>query len=250
MKWRGAGGWKGVNRTGRALGLGLVSALAYLIACSDSTGPTAPRSASEQTAEEPTLVARMPILRVTREFHSIILVTPTPTPTHHGPTTPTPTHKPGTVTPTPTITPTPTQTPTQTLTPTLTATPGPPVTIVTLRAVSWEWDFFGPNASVGPPYPGFNTITLKKGQLYELHAYNGGPVPDAGIAPHVFSGVPGLGLNAATLVSLDGGGTTYVQQFTPTTAGNFFFNCADTGCSTGDISRQHDQMFGMIVVTN
>ncbi len=242
MKWLGSGGQRGTDRAGRALGLGLVSALAYLIACSDSNGPTAPRTGSGATAEEPTVIARMPILRVTRDYHSIFLVTPTRTPTHHGASTATPTPRGPSATPTPT--------PTATATPTPTPTPTPAFTIVRLRAVSWEWDFYGPNAQLGPPYPGFNQITIKKGQLYELHAFNGGPVPDPGVAPHVFSGQPGLGLNAATLVSLDGGGTEYVQQFRPMTTGTFFFNCGDTGCSTGDISRQHDQMFGAFVVTN
>jgi len=220
-----------VSETVRAFGAGLLFAAVLATACSEESGPTAPSSrgtsASTGTADESAPADRMSVIRPSRDpRHS-------PTPTRTGTRT---------ATPTPTITPTPTSTPT------VTPTPTPSFPILTLRAVDWQWDFYGPDAIPGPPYPGMNTITIHKDVTYELHVYNGGPPPDPGVASHVFSGIPGLGLSAATLVSTADGGSEVVMRFKPTATGRFLFNCADTNCSIGDIARQHDQMYGFFVV--
>lgn len=221
--------WK---ETARAIGTGLLLA-AVFTACSEESGPTAPaRQSASAQPDEPTPSDRMSVIRPSRDARH------TPTPTAAGHTTPG----------TPTKTRTPTITPTPTPTPTVTPTPTPAFPIITLRAVDWQWDFYGPDAAAGLPYPGLNTITIHKGVTYELHIYNGGPPPDAGVASHVFSGIPALSLSAATLVSIADGGTEIVQRFTANATGRFIFNCADTNCSIGDIARQHDQMYGTFLV--
>jgi PKD repeat protein len=183
--------------------------------------------------------------------------TPTRTPTASKPPThtPTPTRTPGgpdptrtaTSTPTPTgIPPTPTRTPTPTVSPTPTPTPTPtggPI-VVKLRAVYWQWDFVeGPETSHTAPYPGVNTITLHRGQTYEFHVYNDGPVLDPPLNPHSFSGVAAIGLNGAVLET---GAPDVIQTITPGTTGNFPFNCTLSDCGTG--ANQHDAMHGVIKV--
>jgi len=171
--------------------------------------------------------------------HGTPTPTPTPTRTSAGPTpTRTPTTTPTGVAPTPTATLTGTPTPSPTPTP----TPGP--VVVKLRAVYWQWDFVqGPETSQTAPYPGVNTITLHKGVTYEFHIYNDGPVLDPPLNPHSFSGVAAIGLNGC---ELDTGAADVIQTITPTTTGNFPFNCTFTDCGTG--ANQHDAMHGVIKV--
>lgn len=175
---------------------------------------------------------------------------PTATP---APAVTTPTRTPTAAAGPPTSTAVPADTATPTVTPTITPTPTrtPAGVVITLRAVSWQWDWYGPPStpiSATSPWPGLNTITLKKGTTYELHIYNGGPVPPPGVNPHLFSGIPALGLPAVQLVSLDDGGSEVVYVFTPQATGSYFFNCADTLCSDGNIANQHDHMNAWINV--
>jgi PKD repeat protein len=153
--------------------------------------------------------------------------------------------------PSPTRTPTPTRTisgrtptPTWTATPTPTQTPAPSVIVVRLRAIYWQWDFVtGPDRSSTPPFPGVNTITLKKGQTYEFHIYNDGPVLEPQLPPHSFSGVSALGLNGVSLATGDAGS---IQTITPDVTGDFPYLCTYTDCGTG--ANQHDNMHGVIRV--
>lgn len=169
----------------------------------------------------------------------------TPSATAAGPTatrtrTPTPTSTRPAATPTPTSTATPTPVPPATPT----ATPGSSAIVVRLRAVYWQWDFVaGPNTSSTPPYPGVNTITLKKGLTYEFHIYNDGPVLDPPLPPHAFSGVAALGLNGAPLET---GAAEIVQTITPNVTGDFPYLCTFSDCGTGP--NQHDAMHGVIWV--
>ncbi len=131
-----------------------------------------------------------------------------------------------------------------TATPTPTATPGSSPIVVRLRAVYWQWDFVaGPDTSSTPPYPGINTITLKKGLKYEFHIYNDGPLLEPPLPPHAFSGIAALGLNGATLET---GGPETVQTITPNVTGDFPYACTFTDCGTG--KNQHDAMHGIIRV--
>jgi hypothetical protein len=95
-------------------------------------------------------------------------------------------------------------------------------------------------------FPGLNTITLQKGQAYELHIYS--DAFDQGLAPHTFSGIPGpLNISGGTVQYQHG--NELVRRFTPNSAGSFFFNCDDTGCSdASNIANEHDLMHGWINV--
>jgi PKD repeat protein len=168
--------------------------------------------------------------------------TPTPTRTRTAAPSPpsTPTRTPTLAAATPTPTPTATQTPTSSPSPTAT----PSVTVVRLRAIYWQWDFVsGPDTSSTKPYPGVNTVTLKKGQTYEFHIYNDGPVLEPALPPHSFSGVAALGLNGAPLET---GAADFVQTITPQVTGDFPYLCTYSDCGTG--ANQHDSMHGVIRV--
>jgi len=225
-----------------ALRLGWIGAAA-VAACTESS-PTGPApSESRRSAAATEVVQRMPVVRVVRvtftpTAQTVVSGTPgpaaTPTPTHTRAPLSTRTH-------TPTITPT----------PTITLTPTPAPIVIRLAARSWQWSFVqGPAGSIpNPPgnsYPGLNTINLVVGQTYELHIYNDSPQDNPNQAPHTFSGVPILGLSGGQL--LYDHGNEIVQTFTPTVPGSFPYNCDDTGCSTGDISMQHDLMHGFFTV--
>ncbi len=166
-------------------------------------------------------------------------ISPSPTPTR----TRTSAAPPSTPTRTPPLSATPTAT--RTTTPPLpTPTAGPSVIVVRLRAIYWQWDFVaGPDTSSTAPYPGVNTITLKKGQTYEFHIYNDGPVLEPSLPPHSFSGVAALGLNGAPLET---GATDVVQTITPQVIGDFPYLCTYSDCGTG--ANQHDAMHGLIRV--
>ena len=143
-------------------------------------------------------------------------------------------------TPTPTPTPTPTSglpdatpTPTPTRTPTPTPTDSPAI-VIRLRAVDWQWDFYGvPGMADGGP-----DATLKLGQTYELHVFNGG-IPDT--PPHRFSGNSALGISG--FGPLEVGGPEYVVTFRPAVVGAFSYICSESTCGVG-----HDDMQGLITV--
>lgn len=120
--------------------------------------------------------------------------------------------------------------PTPPRTPTRTPTPG--TTVVRLRGIPWQWDFYAPGVSGG------STITLRRGKAYEFHIFNDAPDDTA---PHSFSGVPAIGLNGVDLLAP--GGHEFVQTVTPQTAGTFPFLCTESGCGVG-----HDGMLGVIRV--
>ena len=165
--------------------------------------------------------------------------TPFPTAT----ATPTPSAPTGTATRAPTRTATATRPPLPTRTAPTPTPPAGPV-VVKLRAVDWQWDFVqGPDTEKTAPYPGINTITLKRGLTYEFHVYNDGPVLDPPLPPHSFSGIAALGLNGG---ELDTGGPELVQTITPNVTGDFPFLCTFTDCGTGP--NQHDAMHGLVKV--
>ena len=130
---------------------------------------------------------------------------PTPTPSAPG-MTPTPGAPTATAVPgQPTRTRTRTPTPTTTATPTATPTPMPSgPTQITLRAISWQWDFCPyqglPCAvgtcpyEIGPGTHGKNEITLHMGCTYSLTLYNGDPVGGDQTFPHELNGHPEIGL--------------------------------------------------------
>lgn len=155
--------------------------------------------------------------------------TPTAAPTATRTPTPAPTQPAATSTPPPNPTATPVaSTPTPSPTPTKTATPAP--LVIRLRGISWQWDWYTPTQVGG------SETTLKKGRTYELHIFNDGP---GDTLPHVFSGVPALGISGLSL----GPGTEYVQTFTATATGDFPFLCTDSSCGIG-----HANMTGFIHV--
>jgi hypothetical protein len=159
----------------------------------------------------------------------------------HAVPTPTPTRTPlRTSTPGPSLTPTPSGVlPTSTPFPTglSTATPTPtdaPAIVIRLRAVDWQWDFYGlPGRPDGGP-----NATLRLGQKYELHVFNGGIVDTP---PHQFSGNAALGISG--FGPLEAGGPEYVVTFRPTVVGAFSYLCTDSTCGVG-----HDNMTGLITV--
>jgi hypothetical protein len=175
--------------------------------------------------EDPTPIPRMPIVVGGRRRTPVGTPGVSPQPS-------------GTSTPTPTPTPTPTSglpgsTPTPTRTPTPTPTDSPTI-VIRLRAVDWQWDFYDvPGMADGGP-----DATLKLGQTYELHVYNGG-IPDT--PPHRFSGNSALGISG--FGPLEAGGPDYVVTFRPAVVGAFSYICSESTCGVG-----HDDMQGLITV--
>jgi hypothetical protein len=106
--------------------------------------------------------------------------------------------------------------------------------VIRLRAVDWQWDFYGvPGMPDGGP-----DATLKLGQTYELHVFNGG-IPDT--PPHRFSGNSALGISGFGPLEVDG--PEYVVTFRPTVVGAFSYICSESTCGVG-----HDDMQGLITV--
>ncbi len=218
--------------------LGLICTIC-LTACPTRSFPTAPEVSSESSLEAVTPVPRMPIVHVARPRRlSSFTPNATPTPTSAPATaTRTPSSSTPTRTPPP---PTPTRTPASP-TPTLTPTPG--VTLIRLRAVRWAWQWIaGPGTTPGNPSP---SITLKSGQTYSLHVFDG-DIDDGVNQPHAFSGILEFSLSG---VQLQYYAPDVVQTFTtpvvtqPTTYG---FSCTDFYC--GPVTR-HEGMLGTVVVT-
>jgi len=183
---------------------------------------TAPKAALA-TADEPTPIPRMPVVvggrrRPPGATPPVPISTLTPTPVSPSPTaTPTP---PG-PTPTPPSTPTPTPT-------------GAPAIVIRLRAVDWQWDFYDvPGQPDGGP-----DATLRLGQTYELHVYNGG-IPDT--PAHRFSGNSALGISGFGPLEVDG--PEYVVTFRPAVVGAFSYICSESTCGVG-----HDNMQGLITI--
>jgi PKD repeat protein len=175
--------------------------------------------------------------------------TPSPTPIPGAPTvTPTRTRTPSltptaTLTPTTTLTatatetPTITPTPTITLTPTITPTPGPLFLSLRVEQFHWNWcrvpypcspGVCPPDNLCGPE------ITLHVGQAYNLYVWNN---DDPGIEPppHGLSSVSALGIVGALVPA---GGALPLQSFTPTTPGDFTFQCTNVCGST----PEHESM--------
>ena len=161
--------------------------------------------------------AGFPFVTVTPTATSSPFVPPTATFTRTRTRTPTP----------PLFTPTP---PLATLTPTPTFTPS--VTVVRLRGIPWQWDFYAPGVEGG------SSITLRKGRSYEFHVYD--DAPDDSDA-HAFSGIPGIGLSGVN--PLIPGEPDFVQTVTPQTLGDFPFLCTDSACGVG-----HSDMVGIVHV--
>ncbi len=116
-------------------------------------------------------------------------------------------------------------------TPTRTPT-SPGVTVVSLVATRFEWDFSGGGVSGG------SNFTMRVGQPYQLQIRDGDP---NGI-PHGFGGVPSLGIPPQSLTI---GGAPKIVNFTPSSSqvGTHGFICNETSCGTG-----HGDMFGTIQV--
>lgn len=184
---------------------------------------TAPKAAVA-TADEPTPIPRMPVVVGGRRRG------PGATPPAASPT---PALTPG-LSPTPTPTPPgPTATPTAPSTPTPTPTSAPAI-VIRLRAVDWQWDFYGvPGQPDGGP-----DATLRLGQTYELHVYNGG-IPDT--PAHRFSGNSALGISGFGPLEVDG--PEYVVTFRPAVVGAFSYICSESTCGVG-----HDNMQGLITI--
>jgi heme/copper-type cytochrome/quinol oxidase subunit 2 len=126
---------------------------------------------------------------------------------------------------------TPTSTRTRTPTPTPTPTPtSPGATVVNLVATQFQWSFNG----------GGSSFVMHVGQTYELRITDGDP---PGTAAHGFSGIPSLGVSAASLTA---GGTAVVRMVTPTAGQvdlNHFFSCNRSTCGSG-----HSSMIGSVEV--
>ena len=222
----------------KVLGLGGTVAIAVatvlgLTRCDSKSLPTAPRGGSaEGTSGEETTTDRMPIVLAPRpgRFQQ---QSPTPTPTR------TPTRA---ATSSATRTPTPTSgAPTATPTPTRTPTPAT-VTTIRLRANRWSWGWVsGPGTTPSSPQP---SITLKAGQTYSCHIYNGDSY-DPVYQPHQFSGVPPLSLPG---VVLQYNAADRVYMFTAPSvsqATTYSFSCEEFYCGPTD---RHEGMLGTIIV--
>jgi PKD repeat protein len=173
--------------------------------------------------------------------------TPTPAP-------PTPTHNPNrTNTPTRTQTPTPTMTTTGAILPTATPTPTPGPTVITLRVLSYQWDWCAVDIpcqqgicpyEIGPKDPlgaGQNGITLHEGCTYKLIMYNADSVgeghnhemngrPEIGVPDTVMA--PGYVSSPPLDITIPTGGVTELP-----------FNCKNTSCGN---PSQHEGMTGII----
>ncbi|MFN2387002.1 MAG: IPT/TIG domain-containing protein [Thermoanaerobaculia bacterium] len=113
------------------------------------------------------------------------------------------------------------------------AAPGRAPTIVNLRAIQFQWDFYAPGVVGG------SSITLTAGQTYEFRIYSG---DFKGLDGHGFSGVAAIGLPGGAI--LNSGEPPVVYTITPTTVGTFGFQCTNF-CGLG-----HDGMVGTIQVVS
>src|SRR5262249_30140759 len=145
------------GRFGKVGGFSSLTVVAALfLSCQDRAAPTAPTMGSSETGQASS--GRMTPVPVSRSRDPIVVGAPkgnaTATHTQRGLPTHTARRAPPTATPTPTKTPTPA---------------GP--TVIRLRAVRWVWQWIqGPGTTPGNPSP---SITLKSGQTYDLHVFNG-----------------------------------------------------------------------------
>jgi len=223
---------------------GLAAALACiaaLTACPNRELPTSPVVSSSQRAED-AAGPRMPVVPASRHRGGTLtrmtpgVTAPATTPTRTPTRTPTsssfstPTSVPTVGLPTATPTRTPTRTPTQGA-----------ATLIRLRAVRWAWQWIaGPGATPGNPS---SSITLKSGQTYQFHVYNG-DIQDDAYQPHYFSGI--LGMIPGS--QLPYGAADFVWTFTAPSVSsptNYGFSCMEFGC--GPVAR-HEGMLGTIIV--
>ena len=118
-----------------------------------------------------------------------------------------------------------------------TPTPGA-TTLIRLRAVRWAWQWIqGPGTTPGNPSA---SITLKTGQTYELHVFNG-DIPDDVYLPHWFSGVYGWIAGS----QLPYNAPDYVVTIVAPAPGTYGFSCQEFQCGP---TVQHEGMVGSIVV--
>jgi len=112
-------------------------------------------------------------------------------------------------------------------------------TVIRLRAVRWAWQWVqGPGANPASPSP---EITLKTGQTYEIHVFNG-DIPDDVYLPHQFSGIFGWIPGS----QLPYNAPDYVVTVVAPAPGTYGFSCLQFQCGP---TAQHEGMIGSIVVT-
>jgi PKD repeat protein len=174
--------------------------------------------------------------------------TPTATPAPGETPPPTPTRTLRTATASATAIAAPTTTPTPTPTP----TPSGP-TQLTLRVISWQWDWC-PSADQGflPCTPGncayqidpdqdvHGVITLHQGCSYQVTLYNG----DSGeFAPfHQLDAHPSIGISSPITIPM-GAILAPITLTMPNVTQDVGFSCLNTSCGT---SQQHEGMLGEI----
>jgi hypothetical protein len=215
-----------IGRFGKVRGfLSLMVVVAMFLSCQDRATPTAPTMGSSETGQASSdRMTPVPVSR-SRSRDPIVVGEPngsaSATPTQAGAPTHTATPGPPTATPTATRTPTPA---------------GP--TIIRLRAVRWVWQWIqGPGTTPGNPAP---SITLKSGQTYQLHVFNG-DIPDDVYQPHQFSGIFGWFAGA----TLPYNAPDYVVTIVAPAPGTYMFSCQQNDCGP---TVRHEGMVGSIVV--
>ena len=215
-----------MGRFGKVGGFSSLTVVAALfLSCQDRATPTAPTEASETGQASSLRMTPVPVSR-SRSRDPVVVGEP------HGSATATPTQaSPPTQTATPAL---PTSTPTATKTPTPAG-----ATIIRLRAVRWVWQWIqGPGTSAGNPS---SSITLKSGQTYELHVFNGDIYDDV-YQPHQFSGIFGWFAGS----NLPYNSPDYIVKIVAPAPGTYGFSCQQFDCGP---TARHEGMLGQIVVT-
>ena len=214
-----------MGRFGKVGGFSALTVVAALfLSCQDRATPTAPTLGSSEAGQASS--GRMTPVPVSRARDPIVVGEPkggnaTATPTQPGLPPHTATPGPPTATPTPTKTPTPA---------------GP--TVIRLRAVRWAWQWIqGPGTTPGNPSP---SITLKSGQTYDLHVFNGDIYDDV-YQPHQFSGIFGWFAGSP----LPYNSPDYVVRIVAPAPGTYGFSCQQFDCGP---TAKHEGMIGYIVV--
>jgi hypothetical protein len=137
----------------------------------------------------------------------------------------------------------------------MTPTPSGP-TQLTLRAISWQWDWCPYQDvpcvmgvcpyEIGPGTHGKNEITLHMGCTYVLTLHNGDPVGGDQTFPHEMDGNPGIGLLDTILPP---GSTASPMTLTIPTGDPYdiSFACKNSACANGGPPETtHELMVGTI----